>query len=79
MRKKKIDEGTGKGEWKKVRRIYDELTKMDKAREMEELLKKARDITRELTGLDRIYAEIYLKEMERSVARWRVVERAMLS
>ena len=74
----KVDEGMGSGGWKKVRRIHDEMGKKESWREMELLIKEAKDVARTLTGLDKLHAEIYLRKMEETLASWKAIEKSGL-
>jgi uncharacterized protein YjgD (DUF1641 family) len=74
--RKKIDEVLGMGRWKEVRDIHSEFVKKGSSEEMEGLLKKAIEITNKLDGLDKLHAEIYIKNMRATLARWKVQEKA---
>lgn len=73
--RKKSDEVLGSGKWKNVRDIYSEFVRLRSSKDMEELLRKAVDITNSLSGLDRLHAEVYIKNMRITLTRWRVQEK----
>ena len=74
--RKKTDEVLGMGRWKEVRDLQSRFVMKRSSEEMEELLKKAIEITNKLDGLDKLHAEVYIKSMRATLARWKVQEKA---
>lgn len=64
-----------KGGWNRVQRLHRRFEREREVEALRELVRRAREATEALEGVERTRAEFYLHHMERDLRKWEILVR----